>query len=87
LNDKDAADVYRLMVGSAPDDVAGTFRSLLADPRVSEVTSTGLGYLWEQFGGPDAPGVRLAVAALGGDVPEQRVRAVAPAYVRTLSRT
>ncbi|MFD8491920.1 hypothetical protein [Amycolatopsis sp. NPDC059657] len=86
LSAKDAGDVYRLMAGTNPADVAATFETLLADPRVADVTATGLRYLRRQFGGADTPGVRLAVDALAGTVPETRIRALAPAYVGVLPK-
>ncbi|WP_370970245.1 hypothetical protein [Amycolatopsis sp. cg9] len=84
LHAKDAGDVYRLMAGTRPSDVALRFEQLLADDRVGAVTAAGLAYLREQFGGRDAPGVRLAVAALAGAVPESTVRGFATAYVAAL---
>ncbi len=84
LHAKDAGDVYRLMAGTRPSDVALRFDRLLADDRVGAVTAMGLAHLREQFGGRDAPGVRLAVAALAGAVPESTVRNFAPAYVAAL---
>lgn len=82
---KDAGDVYRLMVGTERREVIVLFRSLLDDHLVGEVASRGLGYLRELFGGVDTPGVRLAVEALSGDIPAERVRAVAAAYIGALA--
>ncbi|MGW5716400.1 hypothetical protein ACWEVP_09580 [Amycolatopsis sp. NPDC003865] len=84
LTDKDAADVYRIMVAVPVAEVAAVFDKLLADDRVGEVTTRGLAYLRDQFGGADAPGVRMAVTALAGDVEERRIRAVMPAYLSRL---
>ncbi|MEU8416454.1 hypothetical protein AB0C24_27005 [Amycolatopsis japonica] len=84
LTNKDAGDVYRLMMGTRAREVGDTFRMLLSDPRVGEVATAGLIYLREQFGGADTAGVRLAVEALAGSVPESTIRAAAPAYVRAL---
>ncbi|SDX29027.1 hypothetical protein SAMN05421504_102925 [Amycolatopsis xylanica] len=84
LSAKDAGDVYRLMAGTKPADVAANFGTLLADPRVGDVTATGLQYLRRQFGGTNTPGVRLAVEALAGTVPETRIRALVPAYIGVL---
>jgi hypothetical protein len=41
-------------------------------------------YLRDLFGRPRGLGVDMAVRALAGDVPEVRVRALAPAFVREL---
>ena len=49
------------------------------------MTATGLAYLREQFGGLDTPGVRLAIEALAGDVPADRVALVSRAYTNALS--
>jgi len=84
LTDKDAGDVVRLMMGTSPQGVVSTFETLKADGRVGEVTATGLALLRAQFGGADAPGVRMAVSALAGSVPERRIRALAPAFVGRL---
>lgn len=84
LVNKDAGDVYRLMITSRAREVATDFTGLIADSRVGTVTDTGLRYLREQFGGADTPGIRLAIEALAGDVPAERIRAVAPAFVRVL---
>lgn len=86
LISKDAGDVYRLMVGTERGGVIASFRSLLGDQLVGDVAARGLMYLGELFGGVDAPGVRLAVEALAGDIPAERIRAVAPAYVGMLPR-
>jgi len=85
LTNKDAGDVYRLMVSVNVRDVAASFADLLVDPRVGDVTATGLAYLREQFGGLDTPGVRLAIEALAGDVPADRVALVSRAYTNALS--
>lgn len=84
LSNKDAADVYRIMVKIRPREVAEVFEKVLADDRVGEVAANGLRYLRQQFGGADTPGVRMAVAALSGDAAEASIRAVMPAYVNQL---
>ncbi|OLR95478.1 hypothetical protein [Actinokineospora bangkokensis] len=86
LVDKDAGDVYRIMVTADAGAVAAAFTALLAHPVVGEVTGIGLRLLRRQFGARDTEGVRMAVAALAGDVPETRVRVVMPAFVARLPR-
>ncbi|MGX7825506.1 hypothetical protein ACTG9Q_10470 [Actinokineospora sp. 24-640] len=86
LSGKDAGDVLRLMMTSTPTAVAGVFEALLSHERVGEVASQGLAYLRDLFGGARTPGVEMAVRALAGSVPEQRVRALAPAFVGRLPR-
>lgn len=82
LVNKDAGDVIRLMMTTPPTVVGATLRELRADDRVGEVAVTGERLLRELFGGPRAAAVDMAVEALRGDVPEQRVRALAPAFLR-----
>ena len=84
LTDKDAGDVVRVMMATPVRQVATTFDVLKSDSRVDEVTATGLAMLRTQFGGADATGVRMAVSALAGSVPEARIRALAPAFVARL---
>ncbi|HVV20049.1 MAG TPA: hypothetical protein VHF06_11480 [Pseudonocardiaceae bacterium] len=82
--DKDAGDVVRIMMTHQPKAIATAFAELTADPRVGSVTATGLKLLRAEFGGPDTPGVRMAVQALAGAMPEARIRALAPAFIAAL---
>ncbi|MFI1013525.1 hypothetical protein [Streptomyces sp. NPDC020965] len=84
LTDKDAADVLRLMMTTRARDVAASFTALRDDPRVGEVTVQGLAKLHELFGAAATPGVEMAVNALKADVPEPRIRALAPAFISRL---
>ena len=86
LNDKDAADVLRLMMYTRPAEVEASFAGLLTDARVGEVAAKGLDLLQVLFGGAATPGVDMAVRALTGDQPSARIRAPAPAYVNRLVR-
>ncbi|ACU40857.1 hypothetical protein [Actinosynnema mirum] len=85
LTNKDAGDVYRLFMGFPAAGVAASWHALTSDQRVGEVSTTGLALLRELFAGPRSPGANMAVAALAGDVPEDRVRQVCRAYVNRLS--
>ncbi|MEV5705425.1 hypothetical protein [Actinoallomurus sp. NPDC052274] len=84
LTNKDAGDVLRLMMTIDAREVAVSFAALREDPRVGATATEGAERLYRLFGGASAPGVDLAVAALQGDVPEARVRALAPAFVKRL---
>lgn len=84
LVNKDAADVLRIMMSVPAKDVAASFAALVRDPRVGEVAVEGVALLRAQFGGADTPGVRMAVEALAGDLGAERVRALAPAFVRAV---
>ncbi|WIY04732.1 hypothetical protein QRX60_13120 [Amycolatopsis mongoliensis] len=87
LSDKDAADVYRVMLKIEPRQIVAGFESALANDRVGGVAAKGLWYLQQQFGGSDTPGVRMAVAALAGDADEAAIRRVVPAYVNQIRRS
>ncbi|WP_328613079.1 hypothetical protein OHS18_29280 [Amycolatopsis sp. NBC_00355] len=87
LSDKDAADVYRIMLKISPREIAEGFESALSNNRVGEVATNGLRYLQQQFGGSDTPGVRMAIAALAGDADVAAIRRVMPAYVNQIRRT
>jgi hypothetical protein len=67
LLDKDAHDIYRLLVAVATDRLGAAMRRLWADPLAGQVTELALGYLSEMFGeGPDALGSRMAGRAEEG---------------------
>ncbi len=85
LIDKDASDVYRLMLTMAPERITEVMPSLLDDQRVAEPAQRGLELLRAQFGARRAPGVEMAVHALRLGVPEDRVRTVCVAFVAALS--
>ena len=85
LVDKDASDVYRLMVTTAPERVNEVMPTLLGDPRIAEPAQRGLELLRSQFGARRAPGVEMAVRALRLGVPENRVRSVCGAFVADMA--
>lgn len=84
LVDKDASDVYRLMLTTAPERIAEVVPTLLDDPRVAAPAQRGLELLRAQFGARRSPGVEMAVRALRLGVPEGRVRAVCVEFVAAL---
>lgn len=84
LTNKDAGDVLRLMMATAPEDVVERCGALLADNRSANVTRTGLDYLQRLFGAGATVGTEMAVSALAGAVDGDDVRAIAPAYVAAL---
>lgn len=84
LTDKDAGDVLRIMMTTRVRQVASTFTTVCGDPRVGDIAVQGLEKLYALFGGAATPGVEMAVRALQGDVPEGRIRALAPAFIERL---
>jgi hypothetical protein len=84
LLNKDAGDVVRLMMAVDPEEVTQRLEVLAATPRTAEVAMTGIGYLRALFGAVRTTGTEMAVAALAGDIDEDTIRALAPAYVRRI---
>jgi hypothetical protein len=84
LNDKDAADVYRLMLATPLERVREVTPLLLAEPRIAQPVRWGLDLLLQQFGARRAPGVEMAVRALRLGVTEDRVRSVCVAFTSGL---
>jgi hypothetical protein len=84
LSDKDAGDVLRLFMSTPPRQAAADAARLRTHHRVGAVAEQGLGLLADLFGRPGARGVNMAVDALAADVPEARVRALAPAFTGAL---
>jgi len=84
LLDKDAYDIYRLLVAIATDELAAALVRLLADELAGDVTSVALDFLAQLFGSDDSIGslmagraeelvgdpavVAAACAALAGDL-------------------
>ena len=67
LVDKDAHDVYRLLVAVPTDELARTMTELRSDDLASAVTEQAIVYLSEMFAnGPDAMGSAMAGRAETG---------------------
>lgn len=86
LSNKDAADVYRLMVASQMKDVANRFDLLFRNDRTRPTAQTGLDLLQQQFGRPNAFGIGMTQSALQGSVDANRISALAPAFIHELAR-
>jgi hypothetical protein len=82
IADKDAGDLYRLMLAIPMSEFAPRLQRLLADPVSQETTMMALRYLDELFAAPVAVGVTMAGRALRGAVPQERVQAVCTTFVR-----
>lgn len=62
---KDAGDVFRLYEAFSTHDITERLDRMFEDDRSAEVTRTGLAHLRALFGTPRAPGIRLAIDAMG----------------------
>ncbi|WP_405142136.1 hypothetical protein OG589_33385 [Sphaerisporangium sp. NBC_01403] len=80
LTDKDAADVVRLMM--AARNIRPVFDRLAMQSQIRNMVLEGCELLHDQFGSARGDGVQMAVRALTGDLPEERIRLLAPAFVR-----
>jgi hypothetical protein len=84
LADKDAGDVLRLFMGTQARQAAADAERLRSSQRVGAIAKEGLDLLTDLFGRPGSRGVDMAVQALAADVPEARIRALAPAFTTLL---
>lgn len=66
LNDKDAHDIYRLLVATETMSLAVSIGHLLTNELTRECTGQALRYLEQLFGQPDALGARMAGRAEEG---------------------
>ena len=82
IADKDAADVYRLMLATPIDEFLGRLRPLLEDDRAGPPCQEAVVLLGGLFGAPAARGVEMAVRSLRIAVPPERIRAVCTRFVR-----
>lgn len=83
--DKDAADVYRLMQTTSPIDVAARLTGLRKHETAGPVTEAAISYLVELFGRRNGEGVRMAIRALQLAIPEEQVVALATGYIGRLA--
>jgi len=86
IEDKDAADVVRLMQATRPAEIAATFTRLLGHPIAGQCSIEALRLLDELFGRRGRPGMRMAARALRLAVDEQFVEALCVAYTSELRR-
>ena len=85
LDDKDAADVVRLMQTTSPSEIGTTFKRLFEDPVAGPPSRAALVYLRDLFGRRGAVGTEMAARALRGGIPERRVEAICTSYVSGLT--
>jgi hypothetical protein len=83
--DKDAADVYRLMQTTSPTDVAAQLAALRKHETAGPVTEAAIGYLAELFGRRNGEGLQMAVRALRVAIPEAQVVTLAVSYLGRLT--
>jgi hypothetical protein len=82
IADKDAADVYRLMLAVPVHDVLARLLPLLDDDVAGPPCREAVQRLSQLFGAPRSDGVRMAADALRVAVPAERVADVCTGFVR-----
>jgi hypothetical protein len=88
IDDKDAADVVRIMQTTDPADVADTLTMLARDAVAGGPTLAARAHLDVLFGRRGCRGIEMAARALRTGMPQARVQALCLAYVSTVrSRT
>jgi hypothetical protein len=83
--DKDAADIYRLMQTTSPTDVAAQLAALREHETAGPVTEAAIGYLVELFGRRNGEGMQMAIRALRVAIPEAQVETLAVNYIGRLT--
>jgi len=84
LDDKDAADVIRLMQSTHPEEIGATLARLSTDEVAGTVSASALAYLGGLFGRRGGVGIRMAAGALRLGMPEERAEALSIAYTSVL---
>lgn len=85
LDDKDAADVYRLMQATSPIEIAERLAELRRHEIAGPATEAAITYLAELFGRRNGEGVRMATRALRLAIPEAQVSTLATSYIERLA--
>lgn len=84
LDDKDAADVVRLMGAGDVGSVAATLTALSTHPTAGEVTRAAIERFDELFGSRAGVGIEMATRSLRTGMPGERVKAICLAYTEQL---
>lgn len=84
IDDKDAADVVRLMQSTSPAEIAATLSVLVEHEVAGAPTRQAIDFIEELFGRRSGRGIEMASRALRTAVPADRVRALCAAFVAEL---
>jgi hypothetical protein len=86
VDDKDAADVYRLMQVTPPAEVGARLGELERHEVAGAATRDAVAYLTELFGRRGGEGVQMAARALRLAIPEAQVATLATTYIERMTR-
>lgn len=84
MDDKDAADVVRLMQTTSPTGAGATMARLSRDPMAGPTTITGLQYLDDLFGRRGRAGIVMATRALQFGMPGAAIQILCTSYLERL---
>ena len=86
IDDKDAADVVRIMQTADPATVGATLAVLTRDPVAGTASANALVFLDQLFGRRGRPGIEMATRALRLAMPQATIETLCVAYTRELRR-
>lgn len=84
VDDKDAADVVRLMQTTSPAEVGATLAMLCQDTIAGQPSTDALTYVEELFGRRSRTGIEMASRALRLGMPAPRIETLCVAYTTQL---
>lgn len=87
LDDKDAADVMRIMQTTVPSETGRKFSELLVDPLAGDATQSAVAYLTELFGRRGQFGIQMAARAMQLAMDPDTVEVICTSYTAALMRT
>jgi hypothetical protein len=87
IDDKDAADVVRLMQTTDPATVGATLAALTGHPVAGVASTDALAFVDELFGRVGRPGIEMATRALQLAIPQATIETLCVAYTRELRRS
>jgi hypothetical protein len=83
--DKDAADIYRVIQTTSANDVGARLAELRLDDIAGPATEAAISYLAELFGRRNGDGTQMAIRALRLAIPEAQVATLATDYIGRLT--
>jgi hypothetical protein len=86
LDDKDAADVVRIMQTTDPQATGDRLSALMSDPMAGDVTRIAVTYLTDLFGRRGRPGIQMAGRAMQLVMDVDTVEVICTSYVATVTQ-
>jgi len=87
IDDKDAADVVRLMQSVSAAEVRETLKALVGDPVAGQPVRDGIVYLNDLFGRRGRPGIEMAARAMRVAMDSATVEVICTAYMAQLDES